>query len=174
MGARRRGLVKGVDTTSILQRLANEYAAHQQRAEASEPQLWGIWYRAKTALAVDAPSRATATEALQDLVTPYVPIVDGQPTSIGSLPCAAGSSLCRFNRKGKCFDGVLCRFSHIPDAVPRKEKRKKKTPESPQQMCRPPVGQGMLSSYPRRMTNTRLPRLPTVPELPETAEVSAR
>lgn len=67
----------------------------------------------------DPVKRAAAIEqALRDIATPHIPVVDGQITSIGSIPYVTGGisncvGLCRFHVKGKCFDGVLCRFSHI-------------------------------------------------------------
>merc|ERR1719504_148088 len=67
----------------------------------------------------DPVKRVAAIEqTLREIATPYIPIVDGQITSIGSIPYVTGGigncvGLCRFQVKGKCFDGVLCRFSHI-------------------------------------------------------------
>merc|ERR1719316_1814234 len=119
-------------------------------------------------------SRATAIEALRDLVMPYVPVVNGCPTSIGSIPNAAGCVSCRFYKKDKCFDGVLCRFSHIPTgSAPKKEKRSKKNAApSPDKVDPTPtsylpvLGGNSPAVHPftRRLTMTRLPRLPSVPE----------
>merc|ERR1719420_164408 len=67
----------------------------------------------------DPVKRVAAIEqTLREIATPYIPMVDGQITSIGSIPYVTGGisncvGLCRFQVKGKCFDGVLCRFSHI-------------------------------------------------------------
>jgi len=169
-----------VSSAAVLRRLADEYAALQQRGHpVPEPQLWGLWHRARTALDEDnqsaSRSRATAIEALRDLVMPYVPVVNGCPTSIGSIPNAAGCVSCRFYKKDKCFDGALCRFSHIPTgSAPKKEKRSKKNAApSPDKVDPTPtsylpvLGGNSPAVHPftRRLTMTRLPRLPSVPEL---------
>merc|ERR1719359_596684 len=55
------------------------------------------------------------------LLDRFIPRYRGEPTSIGSIPHAAGDACggaCRFHRKGKCFDGALCRFCHLPDDHP--------------------------------------------------------
>merc|ERR1719316_1001862 len=157
----------------------DDYAAVQQRGPpVPEPQLWGLWHRARMALDEDNQSasrrRATAIEALRDLVMPYVPVVNGCPTSIGSIPNAAGCVSCRFYKKDKCFDGVLCRFSHIPTPnAPKKEKRSKKNAAPPPDKVDqtptsylPVLGGNSPAVLPftRRLTMTRLPRLPSVPE----------
>merc|ERR1719482_2311852 len=67
----------------------------------------------------DPEKRVAAIEqTLRDMASPHIPVVDGQLTAIGSIPYFTGGiancvGLCRFHVKGKCFDGVLCRFSHI-------------------------------------------------------------
>merc|ERR1719161_404290 len=169
-----------VSSAAVLRRLADEYAALQQRADpVPAPQLWSLWHRARVALGEDNESvprsRATAIEAIRDLVLPHVPVVNGNPTSIGSIPNAAGCVSCRFFKKDKCFDGVLCRFSHIPTAnPPKKEKRSKKNAAPPPDKVDqtptsylPVLGGNSPAVLPftRRMTMTRLPRLPSVPEL---------
>jgi hypothetical protein len=169
-----------VSSAAVLRRLADEYAALQQRGDpVPEPQLWGLWHRARVALDEDnqsaSRSRATAIEAIRDLVMPYVPVVNGCPTSIGSIPNASGCVACRFYKKDKCFDGVLCRFSHIPTPnAPKKEKRSKRNAAPPPDKVDqtptsylPVLGGNSPAALPftRRMTMTRLPRLPSVPEL---------
>ena len=55
--------------------------------------------------------QATAIEALRELVTAYVPVVNGRPTSVGSIWCL---KKCGFFETGRCADGLFCRFSHNP------------------------------------------------------------
>merc|ERR1719399_2087740 len=63
----------------------------------------------------------------------------GQLLSIGSIPHFCGEACvgpCRFHRKGKCFDGPLCRFCHIPGdnhpgAVKKISKKSRKAKKSP-------------------------------------------
>jgi hypothetical protein len=52
--------------------------------------------------------------------------------SIGSIPHAHGVACvgpCRFHRKGKCFDGSLCRFCHFPDEHPGAVKKTQRKPK---------------------------------------------
>jgi hypothetical protein len=63
----------------------------------------------------------------------------GNLLSIGSIPHFCGEACvgpCRFHRKGKCFDGPLCRFCHIPGdnhpgAVKKISKKSRKAKKSP-------------------------------------------
>jgi len=69
---------------------------------------------------IAADENVNGEEALRALVKPYLPVAAGDVTSIGSIPHACGdycrAGVCRFHRKGKCFDGPLCRFCHCPGA----------------------------------------------------------
>jgi hypothetical protein len=80
-----------------------------------------------------------AEETLTPLIYRCIPRDQaGQLLSIGSIPHFCGEACvgpCRFHRKGKCFDGPLCRFCHMegphPGAVkkvPKKSRKVKKTP----------------------------------------------
>jgi hypothetical protein len=80
-----------------------------------------------------------AEETLTPLIYRCIPRDQaGQLLSIGSIPHFCGEACvgpCRFHRKGKCFDGPLCRFCHMegphPGAVkkvPKKSRKVKKVP----------------------------------------------
>jgi hypothetical protein len=76
--------------------------------------------------------------SLTEMLDPFIPRCGGTICSIGSIPHAYGMACvgpCRFHRKGKCFDGVLCRFCHFPDehpgAVKKAAKKAKKTRKAP-------------------------------------------
>jgi hypothetical protein len=82
-----------------------------------------------------------AEETLTPLIYRCIPRDQaGQLLSIGSIPHFCGEACvgpCRFHRKGKCFDGPLCRFCHMegphPGAVkkvPKKSRKVKKAPLS--------------------------------------------
>lgn len=118
-----------------LKKLAEEYALLQKgdgEGAPAEAALWGLVHRGRAALLADgaalgpAMSGAAAGPALQELVRPFVPEEDGKPLSIGSIPHASGDACltgaCRFHRKGKCFDGVLCRFCHVSGEHPKPSK----------------------------------------------------
>lgn len=109
---------------AVLKQMAEEYAVLKKQgeldAQGAEAGLWQLCRRSCLGLcqhgaAVKAPQQGTATEALQGVVRSFVPEEDG-PLSIGSIPHAAGepcaAGACRFHKKGKCFDGLLCRFCH--------------------------------------------------------------
>jgi hypothetical protein len=115
-------------TVDALQALAEKYAQIKKTlrgdelANALQAAAEGI----ATALGKDAPQVSADSETraadlekfLQEIVRPFVPVVDFEETSIGSIlhlrrgvqNCAG---LCRFHVKGKCFDGILCRFCHM-------------------------------------------------------------
>jgi hypothetical protein len=71
----------------------------------------------------------------------------GQLLSIGSIPHFCGEACvgpCRFHRKGKCFDGPLCRFCHLdgphPGAVKKVPKKSRKAKKSPKRDGMPENG----------------------------------
>jgi hypothetical protein len=77
----------------------------------------------------------------------------GQLLSIGSIPHFCGEACvgpCRFHRKGKCFDGPLCRFCHLdgphPGAVKKVPKKSRKAKKSPKK-------DGMPDGVPSSSTN---------------------
>jgi hypothetical protein len=77
-------------------------------------------------------SAATPTGHNLDFLNPYLPSHAGQMMSIGSIPHAHGVACvgpCRFHRKGKCFDGSLCRFCHFPDDHPGAVKKTQRKPK---------------------------------------------
>jgi hypothetical protein len=122
---------------ATLKHIAEEYALLQKgegEGAPAEAALWGLVHRARAALLQDgaalgpAVSGAGAGPALQELIRPFVPEEEGKALSIGSIPHVHGEACltgaCRFHRKGKCFDGVLCRFchasgEHVKPAKPR-------------------------------------------------------
>merc|ERR1719160_734936 len=80
-----------------------------------------------------------AEETLTPLIYRCIPRDQaGQLLSIGSIPHFCGEACvgpCRFHRKGKCFDGPLCRFCHMegphPGAVKKVPKKSRKAKKSP-------------------------------------------
>jgi hypothetical protein len=86
-----------------------------------------------------------AEETLTPLIYRCIPRdQSGQLLSIGSIPHFCGEACvgpCRFHRKGKCFDGPLCRFCHMdgphPGAV-------KKVPKKSRKVKKPPLSNGMM------------------------------
>jgi hypothetical protein len=119
---------------AALKKCLEEQGADVETAEAEFSELQRSLYAAL------APhSAATPTGRNLDFLNPYLPCHGGQMMSIGSIPHAHGVACvgpCRFHRKGKCFDGSLCRFCHFPDDHPgavkkTQRKPKKSRPEKP-------------------------------------------
>lgn len=104
-----------------LQQCAESYAltkkAHQ--GEALLEALRGLYVSTATSLGEEAEVPEDPDLALRELVGKFVPEFGGEATSVGSIPTVLGRERdarpCRFFPKGKCFDGVLCRFSHAPE-----------------------------------------------------------
>lgn len=178
----------GVRRYAALKAAAEEYAVlkKQELSEAdAEAALWALYHRTRRAVFTPGASQSkagSATAALQELVLPFVPVpVDGVPLSVGSIPHAAGEACgpgpCRFHRKGKCFDGVLCRFCHCTDsdhAKPRPAKAAPKRTAKPKRKPAPPDVAALHALFAALDTPTRdrhgLPRLqrgqlPSVPEV---------
>jgi hypothetical protein len=95
-----------------------------------------------------------AEEALVPLIYRCIPRDhNGNLLSIGSIPHFCGEACvgpCRFHRKGKCFDGALCRFCHLdgphPGAVKKVPKKSRKAKKSP-------TRNGMPDGVPSGSTN---------------------
>jgi len=114
------------DILEALQTLAEKYAQVKKTLSGDEltTALETIACAAAASLREELPTfegadRAGAIETfLKAMVKPYVPVRNGELTSIGSIANVQGGDaayvgLCRFHVKGKCFDGVLCRFCHL-------------------------------------------------------------
>jgi hypothetical protein len=114
------------DVLEALQTLAEKYAQVKKTLGGDELTTALETIACATAAALreelptfDGPDRVGAIESfLKDMVKPYVPMVNDELTSIGSIPnIQTGANfsvgLCRFHVKGKCFDGTLCRFCHL-------------------------------------------------------------
>jgi len=113
------------DILEALQTLAEKYAQVKKTLSGDEltTALETIACATAKALHEDLPifdgaDRVGEIESfLKAMVKPYVPVVNGELTSIGSIANVQGNAvavgLCRFHVKGKCFDGILCRFCHL-------------------------------------------------------------
>lgn len=111
---------------AALKQMAEEYAVLKKQSEhdgpCAEAALWQLCHRGRNticqhgAAVPSVKSQGAATDALHDLVRPFVPEEEGVALSVGSIPHMCGEACvpgaCRFHRKGKCFDGLLCRFCH--------------------------------------------------------------
>jgi hypothetical protein len=110
--------------------------SHAADSEVSvlEKEFAALQWQLYSALSPDAPKPEGHSLSFLD---PYLPKCAGEATSIGSIPHACGQACvgpCRFHRKGKCFDGTLCRFCHFPDehtgAVKKVVKKVKKAKQA--------------------------------------------
>jgi hypothetical protein len=132
-------------TVEALQALAEKYAQIKKTLSGEElaAALQSAAETLAAALGKDAPEFADPEtkvadieKFLQDTVRPHVPVVDGQETSIGSIKqnkngVATCAGLCRFHVKGKCFDGILCRFSHLSREEHQRQEAANRKNESP-------------------------------------------
>lgn len=106
---------------SQLQQCAEAYAVAKKAhtGQDLDAALTTMYEQLAANLGEDVVAGESADVALRGLVGKFVPEYSGEATSIGSLPMIMGRERdarpCRFFPKGKCFDGVLCRFSHAPE-----------------------------------------------------------
>jgi len=127
-------LVKDEATTP-----AAEKAEQQQKISQLKLAMGRICMQMSEELGITVPEMnpVHAEETLIPLIYRCIPRdTAGNLLSIGSIPHFCGEACvgpCRFHRKGKCFDGPLCRFCHMegphPGAVkkvPKKSRKAKK------------------------------------------------
>jgi hypothetical protein len=116
------------------------WAGQQQKISQLKITMGRICMQMSEELGITVPAMdpVHAEETLTPLIYRCIPRDQaGQLLSIGSIPHFCGEACvgpCRFHRKGKCFDGPLCRFCHMegphPGAVkkvPKKSRKVKKT-----------------------------------------------
>lgn len=170
---------------AALKQIAEEYAVLKKQAEkdeaGAEAGLWQLCHRGRASLvahgaAVPAVKQqaGSATAALQHLVRSFVPEEAGEALSIGSIPHASGDACsagaCRFHKKGKCFDGLLCRFCHCAGEHPKPAARPKALPRAPQRgRAMEPADANALAALFAALDSAVMPqpggRLPVVPEV---------
>jgi hypothetical protein len=124
-------LVKDEATTP-----ATEKAEQQQKISQLKLAMGRICMQMSEELGITVPEMnpVHAEETLIPLIYRCIPRDPaGNLLSIGSIPHFCGEACvgpCRFHRKGKCFDGPLCRFCHMdgphPGAVKKVPKKSRK------------------------------------------------
>lgn len=124
-------LVKDEATTP-----AAERAEQQQKISQLKLAMGRICMQMSEELGITVPEMnpVHAEETLIPLIYRCIPRDPaGNLLSIGSIPHFCGEACvgpCRFHRKGKCFDGPLCRFCHMdgphPGAVKKVPKKSRK------------------------------------------------
>jgi hypothetical protein len=118
---------------------AAEWPAQKQKISQLKIAMGRICMQMSEELGITVPEMnpVHAEETLIPLIYRCIPRdTASQLLSIGSIPHFCGEACvgpCRFHRKGKCFDGPLCRFCHMdgthPGAVkkvPKKSRKMKK------------------------------------------------
>lgn len=168
-----------------LKQIAEEYAVLKKQSEqdeaGAEAGLWQLCHRGRASLCAHGAAcppvkqqAGNATAALQHLVRSFVPEEGGEVLSIGSIPHVAGDACtagaCRFFKKGKCFDGLLCRFSHSSEPCPKPAKPPRPAlPKAPQRgrAMEPADVSALQALFAALDSAVPLPggRLPVVPEV---------
>jgi len=118
------------------------WQARQQKIQELQHTVSSIYFQMAEELGISVPSIEPghdSTDQLLTLLQRFIPRDQlGNLLSIGSIPHFCGEACvgpCRFHRKGKCFDGPLCRFCHCPGehvgAVKKISKKSRKAKKSP-------------------------------------------